>query len=262
MPHIRVPDNVSREVIARWPARAAPWLADATADVLTLCKRHSAIPVRVLPARFALVVAAAAPGRSLVLRSTADPRGREHAVVAQALAELDVGPQVHEVVSTSSSTCVVMNEIQPGTVANDCSATEMAEVLRPLVKASITSSELPSVSAWIRQRLTGGTASTDVHPAASGPTDAERARALALLDVLQEHESSTVCHGDVSLGNVLRGNGRLFLIDPRGMTGDVEYDAAVAAIKAGLDVRDLSRRIQADAARAQAWVHIAIAARV
>lgn len=71
-----------------------------------------------------------------------------------------------------------------------------------------------------------------------------------------------MCHGDVSLGNVLRGRDRLYLIDPRGMAGDVEYDAAVASIKSGLDLRELARRLHVDVPRTEAWVRVEIAARV
>lgn len=262
MSAVQVPESVAREVLVRWPERGALWLANAAADVMAVCERHSVVPVRVLPARFALVVAAAAVDRSFVLRSTADPHGPQQAIAARALAGLGIGPQVHDVVTSAAGTCVVMDEVQPGTVAEGCSAAEVADLLRPLVGAPASADNLPPVSAWIRRRLQRDRLGPDVHPGATNPRDAERAHALALLDILGEDEAWSVCHGDVSLGNVLRGRDRLYLIDPRGMTGDVEYDAAVASIKAGLDVRDLSHRLQIDAARAEAWASIAVAARV
>lgn len=36
------------------------------------------------------------------------------------------------------------------------------------------------------------------------------------------NEVSSICHGEVSLGNVLRGRDRLYLIDPRGMMTDID----------------------------------------
>lgn len=256
-----VPDNVARDVLARWPTRGQEWLAAAAAEVIALCDRYSAQPVRVLPARFALVVAASTADRSIVVRSTADPHGPKQAIAAEVLAELGIGPAVHDVVTSSTSTSVVMDEVWPGTPADDCTVGEVVDLLQPLASASATGNELPPISAWLRGRLAGD-AWPDVHPGASEPTDDERAAGLALLDELHEGESQAVCHGDVSLGNVLRGQGRLFLIDPRGMAGDVEYDAAVASIKAGLDLRELARGLQVDAARTEAWAMVARAARV
>lgn len=262
MSAVQVPENVAREVLARWPERGALWLGTAAADVSALCEQHSVVPVRILPARFALVVAATSVGRSLVVRSTADPHGPQQAIAAEMLAELGIGPQVHEVATSSARTCVVMDEVQPGTIAHDCTVAEISDLLRPLTGAAASASALPPVSAWIRRRLQHGRMGSDVHPGATDPRNAERAQALALLDVLAEDEAWSVCHGDVSLGNVLRGRDRLYLIDPRGMTGDVEYDAAVAAIKGKLDVRDLARRLHVDPFRAEAWAAIAVAARV
>lgn len=258
---LQVPDNVARDVLARWPTRGASWLAAAVADVAELCKRYSVQPVRTLPARFAFVVVASAADRSLVVRSTADPHGPLQATAAKALAELGIGPAVYDVVTSSVSTCVVMDEVRPGTPADDCTAGEVVDLLQPLASASATGNQLPPISAWLRGRLAGD-ARPDIHPGASEPTDDERAAGLALLDELHEDESRAVCHGDVSLGNVLRGQGRLFLIDPRGMAGDLEYDAAVASIKAGLDLRELARGLQVDAVRAEAWATVARAARV
>jgi streptomycin 6-kinase len=70
------------------------------------------------------------------------------------------------------------------------------------------------------------------------------------------------CHGDVSSGNVLRGPHGLQLIDPRAVSGDIEYDAAVLALKAGAEVGKLARRLKVDVERAHAWGLVAIAARV
>lgn len=262
MPAVQVPDGVATNVRARWPARGELWLASAAADVLSVCVRYSAAPVRVFPARFALVIAATAPGRSFVIRSTADPCGPQQAAAAKVLAELGIAPQVHEVMTSAAGTCVVMDEVQPGMPAVSCTAGEIADLLRPLIEHPASVAELPPISAWLRQRLNCEDMGPDVDAGAIDPTDAERSNALTLLDALEGQEASAVCHGDVSLGNVLRGRDRLHLIDPRGMTGDVEYDAAVVAIKAQLDANDLARRLHIDGSRVDAWVAIALAARV
>lgn len=141
-----------------------------------------------------------------------------------------------------------MDRVLPGTSAADCTMDEVADLLRPLVTASASTDELPSISAWIRQRLTGDL-SSDMYPGANEPSQAERLQALELLDVLEGDEAWSVCHSDLSLGNLIRSQSRLYLIDPRGMTSDVEYDAAVASIKAQLDLHDLTQRLEVDAAR-------------
>lgn len=262
MADMEVPENVARAVLARWPARGSAWLEAAAADILALCERHSVVPVYVFPARFALVVATSAAGRSLVMRSTADPRGEQQATAARMLAELDIGPQVYEVITSSVGTCIVMDEVQPGTVAHNCVAADIAGLLRPLVRAPATTRELPSISGWIRQRLLRGDMRPDVYPGATAPTESEREHALALLDDLSEDEATSICHGDASTPNILRGHDRLYLIDPRGVIGDIEYDVAVAAVKNGLDVRELAFTLEIDHSRAEAWAAIALAARV
>lgn len=155
-----------------------------------------------------------------------------------------------------------MDEVRPGTTAHDCTAAEIAGLLRPLAEALASPGGLPPVTAWIRQRLIGDDRRSDVFPGANHPSAEERAHALALLDALEGDAAESICHGDVSVGNVLRGCDRLYLVDPRGVIGDVEYDAAVVCIKARLDVRDLALRLQVDVARAEAWVKVAVAARV
>jgi hypothetical protein len=52
------------------------------------------------------------------------------------------------------------------------------------------------------------------------------------------------------------------LVDPRAVSGDREYDAAVLALKAGRSVKELAQRLNVDVSRAEAWAIVAVAARV
>lgn len=259
---VTVPENLARNVRARWPARAQAWL-DAVGDELSgLCASYSAVPEQVLSGRFALVVVArSVDDRSLALRASPDPQGEDQAVASRLLAEHGVAPRVHEVKETPTGTWVVMDHIQPGTPAYDCTRDELCDLLEPLVSASRSALDLPSLSGWLRSRLLSDMRA-DMYPGATAPTDQERAEALRLLKDLEPGEASSVCHGDMSLGNVIRGDRRLYLIDPRGVRGDAEYDVAVAAMKANLDVRALASNLRVDEDRAESWARVAIAARV
>lgn len=72
-------------------------------------------PLVVLPARCALAAAADKPdGRSIVLRSSPDPTAGNHAIASQAPAEEGLGPRVHEVRETETSTCMLADHVVPG----------------------------------------------------------------------------------------------------------------------------------------------------
>ncbi|GAB3572989.1 hypothetical protein GCM10027445_31430 [Amycolatopsis endophytica] len=78
-----------------------------------------------------------------------------------------------------------------------------------------------------------------------------------------------LCHGDASPWNALAGpNNRWKLIDPRGMQGEPEYDAAVMAYKVGCLLPDpgaqskIANAAQLDQGRLTAWATIVGAARV
>jgi streptomycin 6-kinase len=219
--------------------------------------------VQVLNARYGFVVLVdTADGRPLVLKSTPDPAGALQAAAAQRLAELAIGPSVHEVVESDVGTWTVMDQVQPGTRAlRSSSIDELADLLRPLSAAAPAAPEFPPISAWLRERLVDDRA-VDLPPGVPAASPEERERVLPILDDLVVNESRSFCHGDVSSGNVLRGPHGLQLIDPRAVSGDIEYDAAVLALKAGAEVGKLARRLKVDVERAHAWGLVAIAARV
>lgn len=200
--------------------------------------------------------------RSLVLKSTPDPAGALQASAAQQLAELGVGPTVHEVITSDVGTWTVMDEVRPGTRAwGSSSLDELVGLLRPLAAATLAAPAFPPISTWLRRRLVDG-GTTDLPPGVTPASPAERERALAILDDLVTDERRSLCHGDPSEGNVLRGSRGLQLVDPRGVSGDVEYDAAVLALKAGHTVVALARGIPVDVERAEAWSLVTTAARV
>ncbi|HJQ45304.1 MAG TPA: aminoglycoside phosphotransferase family protein [Amycolatopsis sp.] len=258
-----VPAAIVRAVCKRWPDRGPAWATSVSAGLDELCRRYGAHPLKVMDARYGFVVSVrAAGGRLLVLKSTPDPAGALQASAAKQLAELDIGPTLHEVIESDVGTWTVMDQVQPGTrAARASSLDQLASVLRPLVAASPSVRAYPPISAWLRRRLLHGGV-TDLTPGMATASQEERERALTTLDDLVADESLALCHGDPSGGNVLRGSRGLQLVDPRGTSGDVEYDAAVLALKAGHHIADLARTIPVDLARANAWSSVAIAARV
>jgi streptomycin 6-kinase len=256
-----VPADVVRAVCARWPDRGQAWSTSVGADFAELCRRYRAQPRQVLNARYGFVVSVATADGLLVLKSTPDPAGAFQADAAQQLAKLGVGPVIREAVESTTGTWTVMNQVLPGTQAiQSASIDELASVLQPLTAVS-RETKFPPISSWLRERLLNGD-DVDLPPGVPAASREERERALPILAELAADESSSLCHGDPSSGNVLLGTRGLQLIDPRAMSGGIEYDIAVLALKAGREVSDLARRLGADVARAEAWASVAIAARV
>ncbi|TVT33083.1 phosphotransferase [Amycolatopsis rhizosphaerae] len=100
-----------------------------------------------------------------------------------------------------------------------------------MVSVPPPSDELPSIVDWLRDRLADDHP-TDLPPGAATAPRAERTHALHILDQLTADFRPGLCHGDASPWNILAStNGEWRLIDPRGMYGEPEYDAAVLAMK-------------------------------
>jgi hypothetical protein len=146
--------------------------------------------VQVLNARYGFVVLVdTADGRPLVLKSTPDPAGALQAAAAQRLAELAIGPSVHEVVESDVGTWTVMDQVQPGTRAlRSSSIDELADLLRPLSAAAPAAPEFPPISAWLRERLVDDRA-VDLPPGVPAASPEERERVLPILDDLVSRDS-------------------------------------------------------------------------
>ena len=256
-----VPTDIARAVCSRWPGRGEVWVSSAEVEFVELCRSYQGRPLNVLPARYGFVISIETANGLLIVKSTPDPLGALQARAARRLATLGAGPAVHEVVDSVSGTWTVMDQVQPGTKAiRSASLEELADILRRLA-GTLNSDEFPPVSSWLRDRLVDG-CTRDLPPGVEVASEHERERALPILDQLTVDESRSFCHGDLSSGNVLRGQSSLVLIDPRAVSGDREYDTAVIALKAGRSVGELARRLQVDVSRAEAWGVVAVAARV
>jgi streptomycin 6-kinase len=259
---VLVPSEVVQAVCARWPDRGQTWVVAVDAEFAELCRRYRARPVEVFKARYGFVVSVeTAEHRSLVLKSTPDPDGALQATAAGQLAELTIGPPVHEVVESSVGTWTVMDLVQPGTHAiRSSSLGELADLFRLLATGPRTS-EYPPISSWLRKRLLDGGA-VDLPPGVPIASAEVREQALPILENLVADECRSFCHGDISSGNVLRGRHGLQLIDPRAVSGDIEYDVAVLALKSGAVVRDVAQQCGVNEHRAEMWAAVAVAARV
>ncbi|MGI5233738.1 phosphotransferase [Actinoallomurus sp. CA-142502] len=268
---LRIPADVVRAVAARWPDNAAEWGTSAERELSTICTRYRATPRTVMPARYGFVVASDTPTGPLIMRASPDPAGPQQAMVSQALASLGIAPKVHEVVSTTRGTWVIMDRVRPGYRLTDCRpgpdvSAAVAAMLRPMV-GQPAPCPMPSLADWLQARLEDDELA-DLAPNRSIAPLHQRRNASAVLKDLRAGGNDGLCHGDASSGNILVGGNGLILIDPRGMSGEVEYDAAVAALKIARQARPtdiaerLSRQIGIDTERTKAWVAVADAARV
>ncbi|MFD9895246.1 aminoglycoside phosphotransferase family protein [Amycolatopsis sp. NPDC059027] len=91
-----------------------------------------------------------------------------------------------------------------------------------------------------------------------------------MLDELAAGAYFGLCHGDPSPWNILQAaGGQWMLIDPRGICGEVEYGAALMALKISGAVPSLpdvagliAEAAKLDPKRARAWEIVARAGRV
>lgn len=270
---MKVPEALANSVRARWPDRADAWLNTVGPELDELTRQHSATPQRVLPARYAFVVAATSPNGPLILRASPDPDAPNQAVVAEALGRLDVGPKIYLTTSTDTGSWTVMEQVIPGTPLADVDRASLdfealARPLRAMVGQRAPSRGLPLITDWLRERLTDDNL-TDLPVGEQVAAEAERVQALELLDDLTADMRPALCHGDASPWNILAGPGNHWeFIDPRGMQGEPEYDAAVMAYKlecflavADAEVK-IARACDLTLDRITAWTAVSRAARV
>jgi streptomycin 6-kinase len=155
---MKIPTQLAQSVRARWPDRADHWLTHLEPELTELCQRFSATPQRILPARYALVIAANTPDGSLIMRATADPDADAQTTVAKALAQLDIGPAIHATSTTDTGTWTVMDQVKPGTPLADADPNTLDLVkltapIRAMASAPPPGDELPSIADWLRNRL-------------------------------------------------------------------------------------------------------------
>ncbi|NIH86602.1 phosphotransferase [Amycolatopsis granulosa] len=270
---MKAPDKLADSVRKRWPDRADAWLTSISPELDELTRQHSATPQRVLPARYAFVVTATSPRGPLIFRASPDPAALDQATVAETLGHLGVGPKIHLTTSTDTGSWTVMEQVIPGTPLADANPATLdiealACPLRAMAGQPAPSTGLPLITDWLRDRLTDDNL-TELPVGEQVAPKAERVHALELLDELSADMRPALCHGDASPWNVLAGpDGRWKLIDPRGMQGEPEYDAAVMAYKLERFLRlpDVAAPLTTvgalDLTRRSAWGKIVRAARV
>lgn len=267
---LRVPPSVLDAVRERWPTRWREWSNNVGGELAELCVRYRAEPREVLPARYGFVVAVAAPDARLIMKASVDPWASYQAEVADTLATLGIGPTVRENVVTDTGTWTIMEQVFPGSPlvgVQHPTIYRLAAVFRSMAGQPIPGTDLPMLTDWLRDRLIDDDLN-DLAPGRQIAPPAKRRRAIAILDDLCDGPEG-LCHGDTSPENVLRGHdGRLFLVDPRGVRGDVNYDAAVLALKAApyaspmMVATQIASRAGLAADRVEAWLTVADAARV
>jgi streptomycin 6-kinase len=194
--------------------------------------------------------------------------------VTNELARLRVGPRIHAAITTHTGTWTVMDHVTPGTPLADADPRAIDFValtapLRAMDGVPAPSDELPNVTEWLRERLLDNHLS-DLPPRAVRAGTAERRHALELLNELTTDPRFNLCHGDASPWNILADtSGQWLQIDPRGACGEVEYDAAIMALKISTAIAtsiSVATSLVADATkvdleRVRAWATVARTAR-
>jgi streptomycin 6-kinase len=269
----QVPADVLNGVRKRWPDRVDLWADRVETELRELCDRYSATPCRVMNARYGFVVAVTTLHERLVMRASPDPDGPVQAKVAAALADLGVSPAVHEIIETDTGTWMVLDEVRPGTPLPHVDPTNVTldALIAPLIAIAghpAPVPDMPSIFDWLHNRLHDDHLADLPAGAAVAPAD-ERRNALRILDELTDDARPGLCHADPSPWNYLAsGTDRWTLIDPRGVSGEVNYDLAVLRLKIASRYpmkSYLSRLVEVlrlDHSRIRAWITVACAARV
>jgi streptomycin 6-kinase len=266
--------EVAAAVVRRWPDRGGRWCREVEGELAQLCQRYGVRARRAMHSRYGLVVdVATEDGQALVFRASPDPAGADQQRASATLAKIGVGPIVHECTVTDTGTWTVTERITPGTPIGDMDWNTIDPVaicatLRSLVNRPVPSPPMTSVIDWLRDRLQAGDL-TDLAPGREPASDKECKRALAVLRELERTHVPELCHGDASPWNLLmEASGRVVLIDPRGVMGEVAYDVGIVALKAApfispaISGPQLAGLVGVDANRVSAWITVADAARV
>jgi streptomycin 6-kinase len=161
-----------------------------------------------------------------------------------------------------------MDRIIPGVALGDLTELptfdEIAGMLRPLTGQPAPDPDLPNLFDWLRDRLTDDHLNDLPRGRTVAPL-AERRQALASLDELARDHVPGLCDGDASPWNILTGN-QLYLIDPRGVAGEISFDLAIIAIKGRClshkSISALTRALSISLPRVNIWATISQAARV
>ena len=272
-PQFAVPGNIRDVVNARWPDSGPRWCGRVGDEFRELCARYDATPIAVMQARYGFVVKVDTASSPLVLKAIPDPDGVQQARAAVALGELSIAPKIHETMVTDTGTWIVMDCVVPGTPWGDL-PTDTALIdalgvtLGALREAPPPAVGMPLIHDWLRGRLEDD-ALTELAPGRDVAPPSERREALSILAQLGADGTGWLCHGDLSTRNVLQEkSGRLFLVDPRGFSGDIAYDVAVAALKAtsrgapSSVASHMADSTGVDPDRVRAWMIVADRARV
>jgi hypothetical protein len=217
--------------------------------------------------RFGATFAGTFRGVPAVGKLDANPQPGAAFTAAVALAEAGLSPAV--LYANMSSWVIITKQILPGITAVERQP-DPALLGRRLKQLRFLPEALgsPKLKVFLSARLENVLCSGDVAVSSTVQTPEARFEALRILGDLPE--SDQVIHGDVSRGNILHGaagdSGQsLWLVDPRGVTGDWQYDIAVASWKCRYDQDQLSVLCAASGAdpdTVAAWLFVARAARV
>lgn len=207
-----------------------------------------------------LLTAEGPDGPVVVKAPVVDPAG--HFAAQRVLASAGVGP---EIVYTDDVVAVM--ERVPGVPLGEVCYPHLhlpgvAAALERLSAAPAEVDGLGSLVEWLAPRV----AAT---PAGVAPSPELRDEAAAALEGLAGGVDGP-CHGDLDPGNVVVGrDGAVRLVGARGVRGDVHYDLATLAVKAGGDRAGAERlavwlagSVGLDGDRAVGWVPVVLAARV
>ena len=253
--------DVLADVELRWPGRSRAW------DTVLLGRQLTNLGFsahrQMGGGRFGVVVEGVWRGRRAVAKLDASPDCAACFGAAHALADAGISPRVDHVDVPAGVIVMGLVDQPESRHAGAPDPVRLGEMLRDLGRAKLRMpTGTPSMASFISPRISGDPVA-DTGRKAMVPTGSQLAEARGLL--AQMPSSPHMIHGDVSAGNVLSGENRLWLIDQRGITGDPQFDAAIATWKLGYDGaarRSLIRAANADTGAVVAWERIARIARL
>ena len=246
-------------VNSRWPGRLSSW---RPLDLGCALENLGFRPHYGLEGgRFAIAVAGLWGATPAVARIDPDPSCYRSFTASRILAESDASPSV--LYSNAATGVQVLARVTPGTSAlvRPINPPSLGELLTRL-RYGKSNEHLLSLSNFLTPRISKDRSSDSAKGSAIA-TVKERKEALTLLSQL--NGETGLMHGDCSRGNLLLGSTRWWLIDPRGVSGDWQFDVAVAALKCRYSVRESKALVSetgADAETVAAWSRVARAARV
>jgi len=227
---MQISETLTRKVIGAFGENGMHWLERLPEIVEHACERWSLKPLSPYePLSYNYVLAAVDRDNQPVVLKIGVPRD-ELTTENAALSHFDGNGMVRLLDSDNAKGLLLLERIEPGTILTDerdetKTVAVFAEVISSMKKSPTGSKLFPHVADWAK----GFARYKKMFEGKSGPIpESTIAKAEMMMDELIESSTNEILlHGDLHHFNILlSGSDQWVGIDPKGIVGEIEYEAS------------------------------------